>query len=914
MRIRAKFVLSHLLSALLPLAILGAIAWTFVERETTATVGDRLLEATRDATSMLESDFGAIAAPLRAKARQLAGELDEGGHPLVAMAELKASRPAISQVLLLGPEGKVTAAGDVALLGQNLSGHMAVRAARTGALGRGPVEVQPFTGAPGFVLAAPIREAGSEKVLGILMAVVDWAPFEARLSTIRVFGSGQDMSHRLLVTQKETGAVLYEKPPAGLSGSAIARLTSVEHNVHHVSVTTGDRTLFASTSHTHETTGGIDPNWVVYALVDQDVIAAGVNGIREAALVVGGIAAALTLLLGYWLAIHMVRPIQAVTGAFSRMAEGDLTSALGIARRDDEIGDMAQVLDVFRHNVVEMTKLSRAVEQSPASVIITDTAGAIEYVNPRFCETTGYTEAEVLGQNPRMLKSGHTSGEEYAAMWGALSAGKEWRGEFNNKRKDGSLYWEYAWISPIRGTDGKITNYLAVKEDITARKEYEEQLLRQANYDALTGLPNRLLATDRLRQAVQRAARHGGHAAVVLIDIDRLRTLNDTMGHDAGDELLRQAAARLEGSMRAEDTVARLGGDEFLLVLSDIADPMDLHHVTAKVRELFAMPFLVGERDVVLGASMGVAIYPEDGDEPHVLIKNADAAMYIAKEGGNNGVRFFTHELHERAIHRLAIESGLRTALANGEFHLRYHPLVEASTGEATGAEALIRWISPELGMVPPDVFIPIAEETGHIVEIGEWVIRTACRDMASWSRMGLAPVRVAVNVSARQLADGRFLGIVSEALGENGLPADRLEVELTERVLLDRDSGTLDQLNQLKELGIRLSIDDFGTGYSAMSYLTAFEFDVLKIDRSFVTDVLSRSQDADLAQAIIAMAHALNLEVVAEGVELEGQAEFMRLHGCEFLQGYFFCKPLTFEEFTRFRSAWDVNQIGKVA
>ncbi|MBC7951016.1 MAG: EAL domain-containing protein [Rhodospirillaceae bacterium] len=916
MRIRAKFVLSHLLAALLPLAIMGGIAWTVVQKESRATVGNRLMEASSDATETLVHDFAAIATPLKAKARQMAGVMttQDRDAQIPVLAELMTNRPAIAVVLLLGPEGQVVAGTRREIVGQNLSGHPAVRMARIGGFGRGPVEVQPYTGVAGFVLAAPVRDPASDRLLGMVMTVVNWAPFEGKLASVPVFGSGHDSGHRLLVTQKETGAVLYEEPSAGLPGPAISRLTGLEHNQQHIEVAAGERVFLASTNHTHETLGLPDPGWVVYALVDREIVHVGVNGMRELALLVALGAAGLTLLLGYVLAVHMVGPIQAVTGAFTRMASGDLTASLGIGQRDDEIGEMAKVLDIFRDNVIDMAKLSRAVEQSPASVIITDTTGAIEYVNARFCETTGYSAAEVIGQNPRLLKSGHTTDDQYRDMWQVLSTGREWRGEFSNKRKDGSLYWEYAWISAIRGADGAVASYLAVKEDITARKEYEEQLLRQANYDPLTNLPNRLLATDRLRQAIQRAQRHGGHAAAILVDIDRLRTLNDTLGHDAGDELLRQAAARLSNAMRAEDTVARLGGDEFLLVLTDIADPLDLHHITAKVGEIFAMPFLVADRDVVLGASMGVAIFPEDGDDPHVLVKNADAAMYLAKESGNNGLRFFTPELHQRASHRLAMESGLRTALAAGEFHMRYHPLVEAQSGLCTGAEALIRWDSPELGSVPPDLFIPIAEDTGLIVEIGEWVIRTVCADMARWTAMDLPTLRVAVNVSALQLADGRLAKVITESLNANNLNADRLEVELTERVLLDRDSDTLERLNELKALGIRLSIDDFGTGYSAMSYLTAFEFDVLKIDRSFVMDILTRRQDADLAQAMIAMAHALNLEVVAEGVELEGQVEFMRENGCEFLQGYYFCQPLRADDFAKLRRDWGKTTFGLVA
>jgi diguanylate cyclase (GGDEF)-like protein/PAS domain S-box-containing protein len=547
----------------------------------------------------------------------------------------------------------------------------------------------------------------------------------------------------------------------------------------------------------------------------------------------------------------------------------------------------------------EVRKTSMVVRQSPVSVMITDCGGIIEYVNPKFTETTGYLPEEVIGKRPSVLKSGYLSLDVYRELWGAITAGNEWRGTFQNRRKDGSLFWESALISPIRDASGTITNFVAIKEDITLRKEYEARLEWQANYDSLTGLPNRMLVLDRLGQALALAGRNNAQVAVMLIDLDRFKAVNDTMGHEAGDEILRQVAKRLLIEQRQADTVARVGNDEFVIVLADLDQTHSPQAVAARVCERMEIPFIINGREIFISASIGIALFPENGTTAQDLLRTATAAMPVAEADGRGGWRFFTPELDASARHRLAIEANLRHALARGEFQVHYHPLVEVASGRILAAEALLRWTNPELGAVAPDHFIPIAEETGLIVAIGAWVIETVCRDMAEWAERGLPPVRVAINVSSRQLVDRALLEVIAQALAANGVAAGMVELEVTERLLLDQSPHTLTLLGDLREMGLRFSIDDFGTGYSSMSYLTRFPFDVLKVDRSFISKVTESTQDKALTQAIIAMAHSLNLEVVAEGVETPEQLAFLRTSGCDFAQGYLFTRPEPFEAFT---------------
>ncbi len=548
--------------------------------------------------------------------------------------------------------------------------------------------------------------------------------------------------------------------------------------------------------------------------------------------------------------------------------------------------------------------LSMAVEQSPAAAIITDLEGRIEYVNPKFIQMTGYDLKEAIGRKTTILKSGYIAKKVYEDMWKAITSGQDWQGELYNKKKSGELFWANVSISPIRGREGNITHFVGIEEDISIQKEYEKRLVHEAHFDGLTQLPNRLLAIDRLSQALVRARREKKVIVVMYIDLDQFKMVNDTLGHPVGDDLLVEAARRLVSSVRESDTVARLGGDEFLIIFEELETKNQRQIVTIaqKILGLFSVPFIFDRREAFITASIGITVYPDDGDDSTVLLKNADAAMYKVKGEQRNAFLFFTPEMNKKAIERMEMEHCLRHALENKEMTIHYQPLVDAVSEKLIGAEALLRWNNPVLGAVGPDRFIPLAEETGFIIPLTEWVLETACREAKKWPvRAQSHPLRLSVNISSRSFKGGDFVKTVMCVLKENDFPPDCLELEVTERLLIDDPAKALRIFYELSRKGVRLSVDDFGTGYSALTYLKEFPFHTLKIDRAFVRGIIKEPKDAALAKAIIAISHSLGLKAIGEGVETEEQLQCLRSMGCDLAQGYYFSKPLPAAEFQDF-------------
>lgn len=545
-----------------------------------------------------------------------------------------------------------------------------------------------------------------------------------------------------------------------------------------------------------------------------------------------------------------------------------------------------------------LRKLSQVVEQSPTAVILTDPQGNIEYANPKFTQITGYSLTEVHGKNPRLLKSGETSTEEYRDLWTTITAGKEWHGEFHNRRKDGSLFWEHASISPVRNETGDISHFLAIKEDITDRKHYEEQLQHLATHDDLTGLANRALLQDRLEQSILFAKRSGRLVAALLLDLDRFKIINDSLGHSFGDKLLQIAADRLRDSVRGADTVARLGGDEFVILLAEVANEEDVGKVAKKILDRLTAPFQIADREITVTASLGISIYPQDGEDEETLIRNADIAMYQAKEEGNS-FRLYAPEMNIVVHEAMEMETDLRRALDRGELLLHYQPKIDLDSGKITGAEALVRWQHPVRGMIAPGMFIPLAEETGLILPIGEWVLENICLQIKNWQTQGFPIVPIAANLSARQFRNDELVATIQRILQDTGLPPHLLELELTESMIMRNVQAAAETMQKLNALGVSLALDDFGTGYSSLNYLRRFPVDCLKIDRSFISDVADDPSAAAVATSIIAIAHSLGLQAVAEGVETEEQLEFLRQCACDSYQGYFCSAPLAVEEFT---------------
>ncbi|MGE5492494.1 MAG: EAL domain-containing protein, partial [Actinomycetota bacterium] len=666
-----------------------------------------------------------------------------------------------------------------------------------------------------------------------------------------------------------------------------------------------------------------------------------------------------------------------------------------------------------------LRQFQRAVEQCPVSILITGTDARIEYVNPKFTEITGYAREEVLGKNPRILQSGLTPPVTYEQLWGSLKAGEVWTGELCNRRKSGEIFWELARILPITDAAGEVTHFLAVKEDITERrqadqqrrlalrvfqsshdgilitnpegiiidvnrafteltgysrdeavgsssrllnsghhdqeffrrlfetvaeqdywqgeiwnrtkagavsvvlmtvsavrnaagelthyvgvftditqkKESEQRLERLAHYDALTGLPNRSLFRDRLLQATKKSRRDGQSLALLFIDLDHFKEVNDTLGHMVGDQLLVEAARRISSCVRASDTVARLGGDEFTVILPGIESPEAVERVAGAMIDALADPFVLGRETAYVSASIGITIYPDDAGDPESLTRAADQAMYEAKAQGRNGFCFFADSMQVAARERLRLVGDLHAALKGGQFEVYYQPIVDLSTGTMVKAEALLRWHHPERGLVGPGEFIPVAEEIGLINDIGDWVFREVARMAKRWH--GLAqngeagPVQITLNKSPRQFLAGQTHESWFDHLKALGLPPGCIAIEITESLLLDNRAEVPERLKQFREAGIEIALDDFGTGYSALSYLKKSPIDYLKIDVSFIAGLADDPGDRAIVEAMVVMAHKLGFKVVAEGVETAAQRDILLAAGCDYAQGYLFEPPM---------------------
>ncbi len=552
----------------------------------------------------------------------------------------------------------------------------------------------------------------------------------------------------------------------------------------------------------------------------------------------------------------------------------------------------------------QLQLVGRVFEQGGESIVITDSESRIVRVNKAFSQITGYTEAEALGRNPSMLSSGRQGADFYRAMWNTLHASGLWQGELWNRRKDGSVYPEWLSISQLRDSSGAVTHYVAIATDISQRKKDEEHIRLLADFDPLTGLPNRRLLQDRIGTALSHAQREHEPLALMFLDLDRFKNVNDSLGHHMGDNLLMQVAQRLTAALREQDTVCRLGGDEFV-VLCPNTDAVGAAHVAQKLLESASHSFQIEPQELAITFSIGIALYPADGNTYEVLSMRADTAMYRAKQAGRNTYRFFTPEMQVESSRALQLENGLRRALELQQLHLVYQPQVSLHDDQLVGMEALLRWEHPVLGTVSPAEFIPVAEESGLILPIGEWVLRTAAQQMRAWLQMGLPLQQVAVNLSAVQFRHQNLPELVTQVLADAGLAPHYLELELTEGVAMENPLGAIEVMKNLHQRGVRLSIDDFGTGYSSLSYLKRFSIYKLKIDQSFVRDLSDDPDDRAIVVAIIGLARSLGFQTIAEGVETEGQLAFLRAHGCDEVQGYWHSKPLladAFEVFVRQR------------
>lgn len=661
------------------------------------------------------------------------------------------------------------------------------------------------------------------------------------------------------------------------------------------------------------------PNWKeINREVSEDVRHSAFILILFALAIVGVIASVVLL--------FVIRPVKrisdrlhamdAATGEMLAIPPGHASNELGRL-----VGDINDLIVRFRVSLQQEHKLhlervvsenmrlsSEVFEHSHEGIIITDRNNEILTVNRAFTAITGYTSDEVAGKNPRVFSSGRHDRDFYAAMWKSLLGQGLWRGELWNRRKTGEIVPNWFSINTVKNELGEIINHIAIFSDITERKRAEERIDFLAHHDPLTKLPNRVLLRDRFNQACASALRNHSGVSVLFVDLDNFKHINDSFGHQAGDRVLVSVVGRLQGFIRDSDTICRQGGDEFIVVLHNLHDVNVITRITQNMLDALSAPVEVENFSISLSASVGIAIFPNDGRAFDDLLKNADAAMYEAKASGKNTFRFFTESMNKGALDKLQMKAHLRTALSNHEFSLHYQPQINLETGRIIGVESLIRWHHPELGTISPALFIPLAEESGLIAPIGEWVLREACRQGRQWIDSGMDALVVSVNISALQFKRGNVFELVRDVLLDTGYPADLLELEFTESALLNNVEETRETIRNLKAFGVKLAIDDFGTGYSSLSYLKQIKVDKLKIDQSFVRDIGHDMDDLAIVSAIIQLGKTLQLRVIAEGVEMAEQLHILERLGCDEVQGYYFARPQPAGEVTALIRGWMPN------
>ncbi|MBS0338354.1 MAG: EAL domain-containing protein [Proteobacteria bacterium] len=608
------------------------------------------------------------------------------------------------------------------------------------------------------------------------------------------------------------------------------------------------------------------------------------------------------------------RPLQNFVNRY-RHADGGWRWLEWSAVRDPQRGHIYSVArDVTERRETEqkLRLAHRGLDASPNGVLIADAVQPgliVLYANPAYERLSGRPLAEVIGRPCDFMTDADTDPQSLAELHAALAEGCDTRIEMQCRRADGEPFWTNLHLAPVREPHGQISHWVVIQQDVTARRSIEARLVHQAGHDALTGLPNRMRLRERLKHALARARRNGGRIAVLFVDLDRFKTINDSLGHAVGDALLCEVAQRLKQSVRAGDLVARLGGDEFVVLAEHVGRPDDAARVARKLIETIETPYAVAGREFVLSASIGIGLYPDDAGDLDTLLRVADTAMYGVKHGGRNGYGYYEPAMHERALAALERERDLRGALERGEFELHYQPQVELASGRIVAVEALLRWRHPQRGLIPPDQFIPIAEESGLIVPIGDWVTRSACAQLGEWQRLGLGPLRMAVNLSARQFRRVEIVAETLAAVEAAGIAPDSLELEITESLLMDDVERALTRMHALGDRGLRLAMDDFGTGYSSLAFLKRFPVGMLKIDRLFVRDLTENAANAAIARTIVQLGQNLGLTVLAEGVEEAEQAEMLRGFGCTLVQGWLTGRPQPAADIRRLLEAQQAGQ-----
>lgn len=656
-------------------------------------------------------------------------------------------------------------------------------------------------------------------------------------------------------------------------------------------------------------TDSLGRTYMMGASVSMDSI----DAILADTLIASGLVSFILMVVGISIALlfsqSLVRPLEKLQSFALKIKQGDFDVAppqksyREINQLSQSMVDMGQAIS---EKVSRLLLSGKVFDNAAEAIVITDSNIRIIDVNPAFSRITGYSREEAIGHNPNLMNSGVHRASFYENLWADLNQKGQWSGEIWDRRKSGEIFPKKLSISSVVGDDGSVQNYVGVFSDISDVKAAEDKLIHQTLHDNMTGLPNRILYRDRLMQAIAQARRNDTKLAIFFLDVDHFKVINDAHGHWMGDSILKQIAKRLKSCLRESDTIARMGADEFAIIMNNPQQTSNVEELARLMNEAIETPLKIKDLDILLSASIGISIYPQDGQDHDSLTNNADAAMFECKKENRGGYRFFTSLTERRIRSKHSIEIELRSALQNKEFELYYQPKIDIRTHELTGVEALIRWNNKKKGLVSPDQFIPLAEETGLILPIGHWVIETACRQLKEWRANGFRNLTMAINLSPVQFQNQRIINVIDSILSSVGLPAEALEIEITEGVMVNDSEELAIDFKRAKQLGLSLSVDDFGTGYCSLAYLKRYPVDCLKIDRAFIKDITQDREDDAIVSAILSMAKVLNIKVVAEGVETQEQLNLLKLKGCQEVQGYFFSKPLPakacekfFKEFT---------------
>ncbi|TCS72680.1 PAS domain S-box-containing protein/diguanylate cyclase (GGDEF)-like protein [Sulfuritortus calidifontis] len=644
--------------------------------------------------------------------------------------------------------------------------------------------------------------------------------------------------------------------------------------------------------------------WKVLVRQEADRAFDTATGLGLATFMVGMFIGGLFLPVLWIVAGHLTRPMRSIASVADRIRSGHEEEHIPVYPGDDEIAVLSQSLaqlvdnmETQKHQLIENNQdlqlAAQVFASSTEGILIADADLRILSVNQAFSSITGYSPEEVIGQTPSLLASGKHNAAFYQAMWSAIHKTGRWQGEIYNRRKDGSVYPEWLIITSVRDAAGRISNYIGIFTDISERKTTEERILHLAKHDVLTDLPNRVFFLEEVEQAIAQAQAGNRKAAVLFVDLDRFKNINDSLGHHLGDLLLKEAARRFDGVVGKAGFLARWGGDEFVVLIRDLSTEEQVMALGYRISQALGEPFDIAGHHLSITSSIGIAIYPDHGTDLITLIRNADTAMFHAKAHGRDNIAFFTQDMNERANERLRLENDLRRAIGQNQLYLVYQPQVELATGRLVGVEALLRWQHPELGPIAPDKFIPVAEDTGLIEAIGEWALRTACRQQRQWELHYDLPLRMAVNLSPVQFQQSEIVALVHEVIAETGMNPEYLELEITEGVLLGSDEQIKIDLCQLSLSGIQIALDDFGTGYSSLRYLSQLDIHKLKIDRTFIHNLTEGGPNASIVAAIIAMAQNLGITLLAEGIETPEVADLLARMGCQEGQGYLYHRPL---------------------